>query len=142
MTETLPYELKKGDAQLSSELSSQLLDSSSENLEAVSLSEMNKGSCCSVIGSATSLECQDMGLILSRAQWVLVLPQLWLGSDPCPGNPMCCKVAKNEKKKTQIKLMEDVISHHVCMACKGFHGMSEALHGLTCLQSVPLKKKK
>lgn len=38
--------------------------------------------------------------------------------------------------------MEDVISHHVCMACKGFHGMSEALHGLTCLQSVPKKKKK
>ena len=45
-----------------------------------------------------------------------------------------------KKKKTQIKLMEDVISHHVCMACKGFHGMSEALHGLTCLQSVPKKK--
>ena len=101
MTETLSYELKRGEAQLSSELSSQPLDSSSENLKAVSLSEMNRGSCCSVMGSATSLECQDMGLIPSRAQWVkdLVLPQLWLGSDPCPGNPMCCKVAKNEKKK-------------------------------------------
>ena len=28
-----------------------------------------------------------------------MLPQLWLGSDPWPRNPICCGVAEKEKKK-------------------------------------------
>ena len=58
-------------------------------------------------GLAASLEFRDAGCILGPAQWVkdLVLPQLQcrlplqLGSDPWPGNSMCCRAAKKEKKK-------------------------------------------
>ena len=42
-------------------------------------------------------------------QWIKhpALPQLWLGSDPWPGNSRCCRAAKNgEKKKTEKKRME------------------------------------
>ena len=32
----------------------------------------------------------------------LVLPQLWLRSDPWPGNFICCKAAKKEKKNKRF----------------------------------------
>ena len=33
----------------------------------------------------------------------LVFPQLWLKSDPLPGNPICLRVAKKEEKKKKRK---------------------------------------
>ena len=49
----------------------------------------------------------DVGSILGLAQWIkdLVLLQvwlrlqLWLRSDPCPGNSICHRVTKKKKKK-------------------------------------------
>ena len=44
----------------------------------------------------------EAGLIPHLAEWFkdLVLPQqLQLGSDPWPGNSLCCRVAKKRKKK-------------------------------------------
>ena len=59
------------------------------------------------MGSVVSLERWDTGLIPGLTQWVedltLLHPQhrsqLWLVSDPWPGNSLCHRVAKKEKKK-------------------------------------------
>ena len=61
------------------------------------------------MGAAVSLQHWDAGLIPSPAQWVkdLTFPQLQfrlqqrLRSDPWPGNCICHRVAKKEKKKVQ-----------------------------------------
>ena len=61
-------------------------------------------------GSMASWECWDTGSIPSLAQWVTdpVLPQLWLRSDPWPGNSVCLGTAKKKKKKKKKK-------HSVCL---------------------------
>ena len=58
------------------------------------------------IGSVVSWKFRGAGLIPSLAQWIkdpvlLQLQfrlQLQLGSDPWPGNSVCCRVTKKEKK--------------------------------------------
>ena len=60
--------------------------------------------------AAVSLYLWDAGLVPGLAQWVkdLVVVQLQrrsqprLGSDPWPGNPVCCRVARKEKKRKKM----------------------------------------
>ena len=51
------------------------------------------------------LECWEMGLIPGPAQWIkdLVLPQLWLGSDPWPRSSICLRAAKTNKQTNKQK---------------------------------------
>ena len=66
-----------------------------------------RSSCCGAMGLVASWECWDAGLIPGLTQRVKdpALPllrlrvQLWLGSDPWPGNSICHGTAKKEKKK-------------------------------------------
>ena len=59
------------------------------------------------MGSVVSWECWDTGLIPGPAQQIkgLALPQLqvrselWLGTDPWPGDSICHRAAKKEKQK-------------------------------------------
>ena len=68
--------------------------------------ESYRSSYCGTMGLAVSWEHWDKGWIPSLAQWVkdLELPQLqvklqlWLRSDPWPGNSICQRVAKKKKK--------------------------------------------
>ena len=69
------------------------------------LKNASQSSCCGASGSAVSWEHWDAGWIPGLTQWVkdLVLlqlrSQLWLESDPWPGNSICHRVGKNERKK-------------------------------------------
>ena len=68
------------------------------------------------MGSLESSEHWGTGLIPRPAQWVkdLASPQLWLrlqlwlGSDPWPGNSMCQGMAKKKKEKKSglFKIMD------------------------------------
>ena len=68
-------------------------------------------------GWTASLECWDTGSIPSPAQWVkdLVLPQLWyrlqlwLRSDPWPGNSIGRKAAKKGKKNLPHKALPIIL---------------------------------
>ena len=59
------------------------------------------------MGSVTSLVDWDLCSTPGPAHWVkdpVLLQlghrsQLWLRSDPCPRNAICCQVVKKEKKK-------------------------------------------
>ena len=55
------------------------------------------------MGSAASLEQRDIGSIPGPAQWVkdLVLPKLWLRSDPWPGNSMYYGVEEKTNKNNK-----------------------------------------
>ena len=66
------------------------------------------------MGSAASLQCWEVGLIPSLAQWVKGSgtataavawrrSQLWLRSDPWPGNSICHWAANRKKKKKNSK---------------------------------------
>ena len=81
-------------------------------------SELERSSRCGTMEPVVSLQHQNAGrLIPSLAQWVkdLALPQLWrrselwLRSDPWPGNCICLRVAKKEKKKRKILKIENNI---------------------------------
>ena len=65
---------------------------------------LSRSSLCGAMGSASSLEHWDAASISSPAQWVRdpSLPWLQLRSDPWPGNSVCCKIAKKEKKKKKV----------------------------------------
>ena len=62
---------------------------------------------CGATGSTASWEQQDPSSIPGWEEWVKdpawlqmqCRSRLWLGSDPRPGNSICCRVAKNENKK-------------------------------------------
>ena len=64
-----------------------------------------------VTGSAASLERWDAGLILGPKYWVKdpallqlqLRSQLWVGSDPWPGNSICCGAAKRENNLKILK---------------------------------------
>ena len=67
-----------------------------------------RSSHCGTTGLAVSLECWDAGSIPGPAQGVKDLAllqlrytsQLWVGSDPWPGNSICCRIkTKNEYKE-------------------------------------------
>ena len=68
-----------------------------------------RSSCCATTSSGVSLQLQDAGLIPGPMQWVKgpsmaaaqCRSQLWLGSEPWPGNTICCEVAKKKKKKKE-----------------------------------------
>ena len=70
-----------------------------------------RSSHCGAMRSEASWERWDAGSIPSSAQWVkdLALPwlwlrsQLWLNSDPWPGNSICSWAAKKENKKRAFK---------------------------------------
>ena len=72
--------------------------------------DTNGSSPGGAVESEVSLECWYTGSIPVPAQWVKdpALPQLqcrwqlWLGSDPWPGNSICCGVAKKEKKDKNV----------------------------------------
>ena len=76
-------------------------------------------------GLEASLERWDSGSIPRLAQWVkdLALPQLqhrsqlWLGSDPSPGNSICHRVAqkkkKKKKKKKEIQVATQLVKLHM-----------------------------
>ena len=56
----------------------------------------DRSSHCGITGYAASWEHSGLGnLVLLQLQLGL---QLWLRSDPWPGNSICCGTAKKEKK--------------------------------------------
>ena len=71
-------------------------------------------SCCGAVGSMASWEHQDTGSIPGVAQWVKDLAllhlwfgsQLWLRSDPWPGNSICLGAAKKGIKKECLEMGE------------------------------------
>ena len=79
----------------------------------------NRSSHYGTTGSAASLQCWDTGSIPEPAEWVkdLALPQLprhrlqlWLGSDPWPGNSTCHRVVgKKRKKASKPGKMKDTV---------------------------------
>ena len=85
------------------------------------------------MGSAASCEHGDVGLIPGLAQWVrgLALLQLWLKSDPWPGNSMCLGQPKKEENRKNPKLYfsemrwQGLFSRNLCSFPPGsFHFLS------------------
>ena len=70
-----------------------------------------RSSRCGTTGLVVSWEHWDADSIPSPAQWVKdpallqlqLRSQLQHGSDPCPGNSLCCEATKKEKEKQKSR---------------------------------------
>ena len=104
-----------------------------------------RSSHCGTTGLAVSLECWDAGSIPGPAQGVKDLAllqlrytsQLWVGSDPWPGNSICCRI----KTKNEYKELPHQPSNFSPERCSAVHSTAQSLNlNVITLKNSPRPK--